>query len=69
MLSKRYELTEVDRRIRLHVPSVTHWSISSDIHQGVEILKDTSIKIYTPFEIGFNEQFGPYAQLLGKCHC
>ena len=26
MLSKRYELTEVNRRTWLHVPSGTHWS-------------------------------------------
>ena len=37
MLSKRYESTEVDRRTWLHVPSGTHWSISSDTHQVVEI--------------------------------
>ena len=39
MLSKRYESTEVDRRTWLHVPSGTHWSTSSDIHQVVEIQK------------------------------
>ena len=37
MLSKRYELTEVNRRTWLHVPSGTHWSTSSDTHQVVEI--------------------------------
>ena len=37
MLSKRYESTEVDRRTWLHVPSGTHWSISSDTLQLVEI--------------------------------
>ena len=30
MLSKRFESTEVDCRTWLHVPSGTHWSISSD---------------------------------------
>ena len=35
MLSKRHESTEVDRRTWLHVPSGTHWSTSSDIHQVV----------------------------------
>ena len=49
MLSKRYELTEVDRRTWLHVPSMTLWSTSSDTHQVVEILKQTSTKMYTPF--------------------
>ena len=49
MLSKRYESTEVDRRTWLHVPSGTHWSTSSDTHQVVEIQKETSIKMYTPF--------------------
>ena len=39
MLSKRYELTEIDRRTWLHVPSGTHWSTSSDTHQVVEIQK------------------------------
>ena len=39
MLSKRYELTEVDRRTWLHVPSGTPWSTSSDTHQVVEIKK------------------------------
>ena len=37
MLSKCYETTEVDRRTKLHVPSGTHYSTSSDIHQEVEI--------------------------------
>ena len=49
MLSKRYESTKVDRRTWLHVPSGTHWSTSSDIHQVVDILKKTSTKMYTPF--------------------
>ena len=39
MLSKRYDLTEVDRRIWLHVPSGTHWSTSNDTRQVAEILK------------------------------
>ena len=54
MLSKRYESTEVDRRTWLHVPSGTHWSTSSDTHQGVEIQKETFTKMYTPFLIGLN---------------
>ena len=37
MLLKRYESTEVNRRTWLHVPSGTHLSTSSDIHQVVEI--------------------------------
>ena len=51
MLSKRYESIEVDRRMWLHVPSgtQTHWSISSDTHQVVEIQIETSTKMYTPF--------------------
>ena len=49
MLSKRYESTEVDRRIWLHVPSGTNWSTSSDTYQVVEILKEISTKMYTPF--------------------
>ena len=49
MLSKRLESTEVDRRTWLHVPSETPWSTSSDTHQVVEILKETSTKMYTPF--------------------
>ena len=44
MLSKRYELTEVDSRTWLHVPSGTHWSTSSDTHQVVEIQIETSTK-------------------------
>ena len=44
MLSKRYESTEFYRRILLHVPSVTHWSTSSDTHQVVEIQKEISTK-------------------------
>ena len=27
-----------------------------------EILKETSTKMYTPFFIGCNKQYGPYAQ-------
>ena len=46
---KRYESTEVDRRTWLHVPSGTHWSTSSDTHQVVEIYKETSTEMYTPF--------------------
>ena len=50
MLSKRYESTEVDRRTWLHVPSGTPWSTSSDTHhQVVEILKETSTKMNSPF--------------------
>ena len=49
MLSKRLESTKVDRRTWLHVPSETPWSTSSDTHQVVEILKETSTKMYTPF--------------------
>ena len=37
MLSKRYELTEVDRRTLLHVISGTLWSTSSETQQEVEI--------------------------------
>ena len=33
---KRYKSTEVDRRTRLHVPSGTFLSTSSDTHQVVE---------------------------------
>ena len=54
MLSKRYESTEVDRRTCLHVPSVTHWSTSSDTHQVVELKTETSTKMHTPFYNGFN---------------
>ena len=54
MLSKHYESTEVDRRTWQHVPSGTHWSTSSDIHRVVEIQKETSTKMYTPFLIGLN---------------
>ena len=54
MLSKRYESTKVDRRNWLHVPSWTPWSNSSETHQVVEIKKETSTKMYTQFEIGFN---------------
>ena len=48
MLSKHYELTEVDRRPRLNVHSATLWSTISVIHQVVDhkiystkILSDT----------------------------
>ena len=51
---KRYKSTEVDRRTWLHVPSGTPWSTSSDTHQVVEIQKETSTKMYTPFSIGLN---------------
>ena len=49
MLSKRYKSTEVERRTWLHVSSGTPWSTSSDTHQVVEIQKETSTKMYTPF--------------------
>ena len=61
MLSKRYESTEVDSRTWLLVPSGNLWSTSSDIHKVVEIPKDISTKMYTPFLFGFNKQYGPYA--------
>ena len=61
MLSKRYESTKVDRRTWLHVPSGTHWSISSDTLQVVEIQIATSTKMYTPFFIWLNLRYGPYA--------
>ena len=50
MLSKRYKWTEVDRRTKLHVSSGTHWSTSSDTHQVVEIIKETSTKTYNHFK-------------------
>ena len=49
MLFKRYESTEVNSRTWLHVPSGTPWSTSSDTHEVVEIKKETSTKMYTPF--------------------
>ena len=49
MLSKRYESTDVDRRTWLHMPSGTRLSTSSGTHQVVEIQKETSTKMYTPF--------------------
>ena len=49
MLSKCNESIEVERRTWLHMPSETLWSTSSDTRQVVEIYKDTSIKMYTPF--------------------
>ena len=49
MLSKRFESTEFNRRIWLHVPSGTHWSTSSDTRQVVEIQIETSTKMYTLF--------------------
>ena len=51
---KRYESTEIDRRTWLYVPSRTLWSTSSDTHQVVEIYRETSTKMYTPFLIRFN---------------
>ena len=53
MLSKPYESTEVDRRTWLNVQWGTPWSTSSDTHQIVEIQIET-LKMYTPFLIGFN---------------
>ena len=53
MLYKHYESTEVDRRTWLHVLSGTLWSTSSNTHQVVEIQKETSTKMYTPFLIGW----------------
>ena len=49
MLWKRYESTEVERRTWLHVPSGKRWSTSSDTRQVVEIQKETSTKMFTPF--------------------
>ena len=46
---RRYQSTEVDRRTWLHMPSGTPWSTSSDTHQVVEIWKETSTSMYTPF--------------------
>ena len=61
MLSKRHESTEVGCRTLLYVPSETNWSTSSDTHQVVEIQIETSTKMYTPFLIGLNLRYGPYA--------
>ena len=61
MLSKRCESTEIDRRTWLHVPSGTHWSTSSDTHQVVEIQIEISTIMYTPFLIGLNLRYEPYA--------
>ena len=58
MFFKRYESTEVDRRtwLHVHVPSGTHWSTSSDTYQV-----ETYYTMYTPFLIGLNKRYGPYA--------
>ena len=61
MLWKRYESTEVYRRAWLQVPSGTHWSTNSGSLKEVEIKKKTSTKMYAPFWIGFDYQYGPYA--------
>ena len=44
-----------------YVPSGTHWSTGSDTCQVVEIQIETFTKMYTPFSIGLNWQYGPYA--------
>ena len=49
MLSKGYKSTEVDRITWLHVSSGILWSTTSDIHQVIEIQKETSTKMYTTF--------------------
>ena len=49
MLSKRYELPEVDRRTWLQVPSGALWSTMSDTQQVVEIQKEIPTKINIPF--------------------
>ena len=49
MLSKRYKSSKVDCRTWLHVLSGTPWSTSSDTHQVVEIQKETSTQMYTPY--------------------
>ena len=36
MLSKRYELTDFDRRTWLHVPSGIRWSTSSDTRRDIQ---------------------------------
>ena len=61
MFWKRYKSTRVDRRTWLYVPSETLFSTSRDTDQVVEIWKGTSTKMYTPFLIWFNKQYGPYA--------
>ena len=58
MLSKRYESTEVDRRIRLHVPSGTLWSTSSDTLFIFElILKASYISILAYNRLSINYLF------------
>ena len=49
MFSKPYESIEVDRRTWLYEPCGTPLSTSSDANQVVEIQKETSTKMYTPF--------------------
>ena len=48
---KRNESPKVKCRTWLHVPSGTRWSTSSDshTHQVVEIQKEISTKMFTPF--------------------
>ena len=43
---QRYETTEVDRRIWLHVLSGTLWSTSSATHQVYKMQNDTPTKMY-----------------------
>ena len=50
MLLKRYESNEVCRRTWLHVPSGTHWSISSDTHLVVEIKGDFLLRCIHHFK-------------------
>ena len=45
MPPKGYESTVVELRTKLHVPSGTQWSTSSDNYQVVKILKETSTKL------------------------
>ena len=45
MLSKLCESTEVDRSTWLYVPLGIHWLTSSDTHQVVEMLKETSTRM------------------------
>ena len=47
--------------MKCHVLVTSDAPSSSQACRYLKYKKETSTKMYTPYKIGFNEQYGPYA--------
>ena len=62
----KYSILQTDSKLGKRIGYLLHIANLKDIttcnnDSALQILKETSIKMYTPFQIGFNLQYGPYA--------